>query len=270
MTPRDLWRSAKQWVPFAARTAMYGSLSVTLGPMTSDRRVSLWAMRKWCIDSTRALAIEVVADGLDNIPSNGAFVYTSNHQSIVDIIVLGSVLRGDYKWVAKRSLLRVPFLGWHLALSGHVPVDRGGGPRAAAEVIERFVKVLGDGKPLLIFPEGTRTADGNLKSFKNGGFYAAVRANVPVVPVALNGTFDLMRRGAPNTGENNLRRVRVSVGTPIYPTSTGRESIRVNDLRERAHAAVTDQLLSIGGLAAPRSASRNDGESATPEDRAEP
>lgn len=249
MKPDQLWRAAKQWVPFAARTAFYGSISVTLGPLTRDRRASLWAMRTWCQKSTRGLSIQVDAEGLENVP-DGAYVYATNHQSIVDIIVLGSVLPGDYKWAAKRSLLQIPFLGWHLKLAGHVPVDRKGGARAAAAVIERFVNVLKDGKPLLIFPEGTRTETGALKPFKNGGFHAAVRAGVPVVPVALQGTYDLMRRGAPDTGEVSMRFVRVAIGKPIYPSKEGRETQRVVDLRDRTHAAVADLLLGIGGQVA--------------------
>lgn len=241
-----LWRAAKQWVPFAAKTAYYGGISVTLGPLTSDHRASLWAMRRWSQSSTRGLRIRVDVEGLENVPE-GAFVYASNHQSIVDIIVLGSVLTGDFKWAAKRSLLKVPFLGWHLKLAGHVPVDRGGGAKTAAKVIERFANVLRSGKPLLVFPEGTRTETGGLRPFKNGAFYSAVRADVPVVPVALQGTYDLMRRGAPDTGEDNIRVVRVRVGKPIAPLTDGREQARVADLRERTFATLADLLLSIGG-----------------------
>jgi 1-acyl-sn-glycerol-3-phosphate acyltransferase len=244
--PYDVWRAARQWVPFAAKTAYYGAISLTAGPLTQDRRASLWAMRKWSQSSTRGLDIVVDVQGLENVPE-GAFVYATNHQSIVDIIVLGSVLTGDYKWAAKRSLLRVPFLGWHLALAGHVPVDRGAGPKVAAQVISRFVTVLKQGKPLLIFPEGTRTETGRLKPFKLGGFYAAVRAGVPIVPVALQGTFDLMRRGASDTGERNLRIVKLRVGRPIAPMTGGKESARVADLRDRTFASVSDLLLSIGG-----------------------
>ncbi len=246
VTPIELYRAAKQWGPFAAKTAWYGSLSCAFGPLTRDRRASLWAMRRWCQSSTRGLSIEVEAEGLEHVPE-GPFVYCSNHQSIVDIIVLGSVLRGDYKWAAKRSLMKVPFLGWHLALAGHVPVDRGSGTRVAAQVIERFEAVLKGGKPLLVFPEGTRTDSGLLKPFKNGGFYAAVRAGVPAVPVALHGTFDLMKRGATDTGEGNVRKVRVRVGPPVHPVTTGKEAARVADLRDRTHASVADLLTSIGG-----------------------
>lgn len=247
MKPYDIFRAAKQWGPFAARTAFYGSLSCALGPLTKDHRASLWAMQKWCRSSTRALSIAVEVEGLENVPQDGAFVYCTNHQSIVDIIVLGSVLPGDYKWAAKRSLLKIPFLGWHLRLAGHVPVDRGSGTRVAAQVIERFTEVLKGGTPLLVFPEGTRTETGALKPFKNGGFYAAARAGVPVVPVALEGTFDLMKRGAPDTGEVNFRKVRVRIGAPLVAKTVGKESARIADLRDRTHASVASMLLSIGG-----------------------
>src|SRR4051794_2142030 len=102
MQLREALRATGQWVPFAARTIAYGSMSLALGPLTRDRRASLVAMQRWCKASTRGLDIEVVASGLENIPATGPFDYCSNHQSIVDIIVLGSVLPHDYKWAAKR------------------------------------------------------------------------------------------------------------------------------------------------------------------------
>lgn len=243
-------RAVTQWGPFAARTALYGTISCALGPLTRDHSASLWAMRTWCKSSTKGLRIQVEAEGLENVPDEGAFVYCSNHQSIVDIIVLGSVLPGDYKWAAKRSMFKTPFLGWHLRLAGHVPVDRGSGPAAAAAVISRFVDVLEARKPLLVFPEGTRTPDGSLQGFKNGGFLAAVRAGVPVVPVAIQGTFDLMRRGALDTGDGNVRLVKVKIGAPLKAPEGGRESARVADLRERGRLAMGDLVTSIGGSVA--------------------
>jgi 1-acyl-sn-glycerol-3-phosphate acyltransferase len=192
----------------------------------------------------------VEASGAENVPP-GAFVYCSNHQSIVDILVLGGVLPGDLKWAAKRSLMNIPFLGWHLRLGGHVPVDRRSGARAAAEVISKFEEVLRRGKPLLVFPEGTRSEDGLVRPFKNGSFYAAVRAQVPVVPVALDGTYVLMKKGALDTGEGQIRRVFVQIGAPLYPRTEGREITRVIDLRDRTHAAVSELHRSIGGKIAP-------------------
>ena len=133
--------------------------------------------------------------------------------------------------------MNIPFLGWHLRLSGHVPVDRRQGRRAAVEVIRRFQDVLEEEKKLLIFPEGTRSEDGNVQEFKNGGFYAAVRANRPVVPVAISGTHGLLSKGEPYVRAG--RHVYVRMGDPIYPDSEGKEGVRVAKLRDEARAAVT-------------------------------
>ncbi|MDI1475983.1 lysophospholipid acyltransferase family protein [Polyangium sp. y55x31] len=260
MQLREAIRAARQWGPFTARTVGYGTISLTLGPLTKDHSASTWAMKRWCKSSARGLHIDVEATGLENVPTEGAYVYCSNHQSLLDILVLGAVLPGDYKWAAKRELMNIPFLGWHLKLAGHVPVERGGGPRVAAEVIKRFTEVLGHGKPLLVFPEGTRSEDGVLKEFKMGGFYAAVRAGVPVVPVALEGAGNLMQKGAIDTGDGSMRLVRVRVGKPIHPLDTGKEAARVVDLRDRTHAAVAEMLISLGGRVA-EAPSKQDGSS---------
>ena len=246
----DVWRATQQWAPFAVRTVGFGTISLLFGPLTENHRASLFAMRKWCQQSIAALNIAVDVEGLENVPKEAAFVYCSNHQSIVDIIVLGSVLPGDYKWAAKRSLMRIPFLGWHLKLAGHVPVDRGRGSQAAAEVINRFEAVLRRGNPLLIFPEGTRSRDGALQPLKNGAFFAAVRAGVPVVPVILDGTYQMMKKGATDTGEVNTRVVKVRIGKPIQAMKEGKERFQVPDLRERTHAAMAALPTSIGGRVA--------------------
>jgi 1-acyl-sn-glycerol-3-phosphate acyltransferase len=247
MDLRSALRATRQWVPFAARTMAFGTVSLTLGPLTRDRSASLWAMRRWCQTSARALWIDVDATGVDNVPPS-PFVYCANHQSLLDILVLGAVLPGDFKWAAKRSLMKIPFLGWHLRLAGHVPVDRKAGSRTAAQVIGRFEEVLKDGKPLLVFPEGTRSEDGIVRPFKNGGFYAAIRAGVPVVPVAVEGTHQLMKKGALDTGDGTMRRVRIAIGKPLYARTEGREAARVNELRERTHAAVLDLHRGVGGF----------------------
>jgi 1-acyl-sn-glycerol-3-phosphate acyltransferase len=246
MDMKEAVRAASQWGPFAARTIGYGTVSLTLGPLTRDRSASLWAMRRWCQSSAKALNIDVEVSGLEHVPT-GPFVYACNHQSLVDILCLGAVLPGDFKWAAKRSLLKIPFLGWHLALAGHVPVDRQAGSRSAAQVIARFEEVLRRGKPLLVFPEGTRCEDGIIQPFKNGGFYAAVRAGAPIVPVGLEGTHQLMKKGAFDTGDGTMRLVRVAIGAPIQAKKEGREGPRVNDLRERTYAAVVGLHASIGG-----------------------
>ena len=235
MKLRDVWYGLRQWVPFTLRTIGYGSISCLLGPFTSDHRASLWAMRRWCQASAESLGIDIDVSGLEEVPAEGAFLYACNHQSLVDILVLGAVLPGDMKWAAKRSLMNIPFLGWHLRLAGHVPVDRGVG--AGDQVIERFTATLKRGKPLLVFPEGTRSEDGSLQSFKDGAFRAATAAGAPVVPVALDGTGQMMRKGARRLRRNDRITVTVRLGTPI--PSAG---LDVTDLREATHTAIGELL----------------------------
>jgi 1-acyl-sn-glycerol-3-phosphate acyltransferase len=236
-------RWVRQWVPFGARTVGWATLSITLGP-PSRGAASVWAARKWSASSAKGLRIDIAATGQENVPEGG-FVYASNHESLIDILVLGAVLPRDFKWAAKRSVMNIPFLGWHLRLAGHVPVDRNRGKDAAVAVTEAFESVLRDGKPLLVFPEGTRTADGKLKAFKNGAFQAAVLSGKPVLPVALNGTFSLMSRDEVDTGASmsrGMRPVTVQIGKPIYPNTELEEPEAVADLRDRTRAAVVALL----------------------------
>ncbi|MBI4957545.1 MAG: 1-acyl-sn-glycerol-3-phosphate acyltransferase [Myxococcales bacterium] len=253
MGARQALRWLGQWGPFGARTVAYGACSLALGPLTADRRASLWAMRRWSESSLTGLGIRVEPSGLEHVPAHGGFVYAANHQSQLDILVLGAALPGDFKWAAKRQLMHVPFLGWHLRLAGHVPVDRQSGPAAAARTTAAFERTLRQGKPLLVFPEGTRSADGELRPFKNGGFVAAVRAGAPIVPVVVDGTFDLMPKGAVDaaSSRSTVRVVRVRLGPAVRAATGPDERARAEDLRDRTRGAM---LALLGDLRGRRSA----------------
>ena len=238
-------RWLRQWVPFGGRTLGYGIISLTLGPLTRGR-ASEWAARKWSEVSTRQLGIELDARGHEHVPA-GSLVYASNHQSLIDILVLGATLDQDYKWAAKRSLMNVPVLGWHLRLAGHVSVDRRAGLDAAIAVGQAFESVLRREQRLLVFPEGTRSTYGLLKDFKSGAFHAAVRAGRPVVPIAIDGTFSLLSRHEDHIERQRYRRVFVRIAEPIEADSALPEADRVNDLRDRTHAAVATMLEEIRG-----------------------
>lgn len=240
----------QQWVPFGLRTVGWSTISLTGGPFTGGR-VSTWCAKKWSASSAKGLKIYIEASGEENVPEGG-FVYASNHESLVDILVLGAALPGDFKWAAKRSVMNVPFLGWHLRLAGHVPVDRNKGKDAALAVMEAFESVLRNEKPLLVFPEGTRTADGKIKAFKEGAFRAAVLAGKPVVPVAINGTFSLMSRDAVDTGTSESREdrvVTVQIGLPLYPNTELDDEASVADLRDRTRSEVVRMLEAVNSPA---------------------
>jgi 1-acyl-sn-glycerol-3-phosphate acyltransferase len=124
--------------------------------------------------------------GKERIVRDRSYVIVSNHHSGVDIIVMFK-LWIPFKWVAKRSLFRVPFIGWNMVLNRYIDLDRGK-KNSMVGMLDKAAYVLHSGISVMIFPEGTRSRDGNLKNFKTGAFHLALKAGSPVLPVAINGT----------------------------------------------------------------------------------
>lgn len=246
MKTQELWSAVRKWVPFSVRTMAYATASLVGGPFSSERRLAHDVERAWARAGCRQVGLEVSVTGLENVPA-APFVYCSNHQSVLDIISLRSVLVGDYRWAYKRSIKGIPFLGWHMWVAEHVPVDRGKGPQVAAKATARLEQKLREGHPILVFPEGTRSEDGIVKNFKRGGFIAAVHAGVPVVPVALDGALQLMKKHSIDINEKLPTKITVKVGAPIYPRASLREEAQIDDLRDRTRDTIIRLHNSIGG-----------------------
>jgi len=131
--------------------------------------------------------------GKDNIEKNETYVIVSNHQSGADIIVL-FLLWTSYKWVAKRSLLYYPFIGWNMWLNRYIVVDRNS-KGSMRKMVVKAAKVLRSGSSVMIFPEGTRSKDGMLQVFKTGAFYLALETEKPILPIVIKGTSMAIRKG---------------------------------------------------------------------------
>ena len=122
----------------------------------------------------------------DRIPWKGPAVIVSNHESLGDVLVLFGLYR-PFKWVSKASVFKMPFLGWNMSLNRYVPLVRGN-PESIAKMMSECETWLRRGVPVLLFPEGTRSDDGNVKAFKDGAFKLAIKMQVPIIPLALTGT----------------------------------------------------------------------------------
>jgi 1-acyl-sn-glycerol-3-phosphate acyltransferase len=147
-------------------------------------------------------------------------VFASNHQSIYDIPILFASLPFQLRILAKESLGRIPFMGWHLQRTGHVLVDRS---NPGAGVVRKMKRLVAEGHSLIVFPEGTRSTDGSVGRFKGGSFIIALQSGLPVVPISVIGSRHVMFRG-----EVMVRpgRVRVIVHEPIETQSVPREAVR--------------------------------------------
>ena len=158
--------------------------------------------------------IRVRAEGVEKLDPNGSYVFVSNHESYMDIPALLSVLPFQFRFFAKKGLYKIPLLGTHLKRAGHLPVDRSNARNSLKSMSEGGRIVAERGVSVLLFPEGGRTPKG-LREFKEGAAYIAIKAGVPVAPMAIIG----MRSKLP-MGSIHIRsgEVRVRIGQPI-PTA---------------------------------------------------
>ncbi len=128
-------------------------------------------------------------------PGRGAYVVVANHQSFLDIFLISNIPH-EMKWVAKKDLFKIPWVGWAFFLVGDIPIDRGD-PASAVKVMAKANRYLEHGMSVMMFPEGTRGRDGKLLPFKTGAFKLAIDAGVPVLPIAVSGTAQGMPKGSP-------------------------------------------------------------------------
>jgi 1-acyl-sn-glycerol-3-phosphate acyltransferase len=150
-----------------------------------------WA---WLILTLGGVAIRV--HGLDRLDTRQPYLFVVNHQSNVDIPVLLQSLRGfQLRWIAKKELLWVPFLGWAMWAGKHIAVDRADSAGALGS-LKTAARRMANGISVVVFPEGTRSMDGRLLPFKRGGFLLAAKTSTPVVPVTLRGTQKILPKGA--------------------------------------------------------------------------
>lgn len=177
-------------------TIFFGTISFIVSFFDDTGRTQIRVARVWARTLLAVSGVNVRVEGLEQIDPEGSYVFLSNHLSYMDTPVALANIPVQFRFLAKRGLFQVPFLGQHLSRAGHIPVPRED-PRAAVKVMQTAAETIQWKKiSLLIFPEGGRSQDGHLQDFKEGGAYIAIRAGAPVVPLAIIGTREVLPYGA--------------------------------------------------------------------------
>ena len=192
-------------------TIFWGTLSAFAALADGTGRLQHSCARWWARCLLAVCGVRVSVRGAKHLEPGRTYVFSANHQSYLDIPVVFAWLPADFRIMAKASLFHFPFIGWHLRRSGHMPVERNNPARAARSLLAAAGHVR-RGTPVFIFPEGGRSPDGHMREFKSGAFLLAIKAQTPVVPVTINGTFAAL----PMHSWNVLpRRVDVLLHCPI-------------------------------------------------------
>jgi 1-acyl-sn-glycerol-3-phosphate acyltransferase len=173
-------------------TAVCGTASLVGSIFDAHGRWQHACARAWSRLILKTSGIRVRVEGLENVHADAPTIYCANHQSAMDIPVLFVNLPVQFRFAAKRSLFDIPFMGWHMRRSGFIPIDRER-PREALKSMKKAAQEIHDGKSVLLFPEGHRSRDGQLLPFKAGSFYIAILAGVPIVPITINGTPNVLK-----------------------------------------------------------------------------
>jgi 1-acyl-sn-glycerol-3-phosphate acyltransferase len=228
-------RSYFVWTPLVwLYTLVLGcvSLVVSLFDPTGERQqrvARLWSqMILWTVGA------KVQVEGLEKIDTSKPQVYVVNHLSAFDIPVLYTHLPFQFRILAKKELFRYPFMGWHLRRSGQIPVVLEN-PKASVRSLNLAVAAIRKGNSLVIFPEGGRSPNGQLQAFMGGAFYAAVKAQVDVVPIVLVGTYEMLKM---NSYHIKPGPVQMVVGSPI--STVGMSTRDIAKITERARIVMGD------------------------------
>jgi 1-acyl-sn-glycerol-3-phosphate acyltransferase len=180
---------------FFALTALMGSLSLGASLVDGTGRLQHRFARRWARMALALFRVNVAVTGVENLTPGQAYVFTSNHLSLVDTLLVFGYLPWEFRILARKGLWSVPFLGWHLRRAGHMPVARDDARAGLRSLTDAAARVRA-GMSVVVFPEGGRSEDGTLGEFKPGAAYVALKAGVPIAPFCILGTREVHTKGS--------------------------------------------------------------------------
>jgi len=199
------------WSCIVVATLVLGVLTLLTYPFDRKGRIGHHCARLWGRVALLANRVKVQVEGLENIRGKGPFIFMSNHQGSYDIFVLLGHLPFQFKWLVKKELFSIPFFGWAMSAAGYISLNRQG-TRETVEAMNEAAQKIREGMSVVIFPEGSRSPDGSIQPFKKGGFSLAMKAKVPIVPISLAGSREIMPKDRLTTSSGEIR---IRIGDPI-------------------------------------------------------
>jgi 1-acyl-sn-glycerol-3-phosphate acyltransferase len=229
-------------------TFVLGTLSLLSSLFDRQGRIQHRFARLWSWLILRTILCPVRVSGIDRVDCSRPHVFAANHISALDIPLLYEYLSFHFRIMAKKELFRYPFMGWHLRRSGQIPVDAGSAITSIRS-LGRAVQSLKSGMPLVVFPEGGRSPNGQIQPFMSGAFYIAIKAGVDVVPMAIAGTYEALPMNSFHIRPGLLQLV---VGDPISTAGYGLRDMDV--LAARVQKAIEDLYYAHSKVTDPRAA----------------
>ena len=221
--------------PLAGIASALTGISISLfGKYIPIKGGDYWPAVIWSKFMIRIFLLPIKVEGLENLEPNKPYVFVANHQGSWDVFVMFGYLGRNFKWMMKDSLRKMPFVGRGCYDTGHIFVNR---ESPQKEIFVKAIKILRSGTSLGIFAEGTRTRTGRLGEFKKGAFAIADIAQVPVVPIAIEGSYELL---PPKAKFMNWTPLKLTIMKPLEPIGKGKENVEY--LMKESRAAIAKAL----------------------------
>lgn len=221
-------------------TAVMGTISLFASLKDRTGRLPHKVARAWARVLLAVSGVKAVVEGVEQIVPEGSYVFASNHLSLMDTPLVIAYIPAQFRFLAKRSLYKVPFIGGHLRRAGHIPVDRED-PRAAVKVMSAAAELIRrEGISILVFPEGSRSEDGRLQEFKEGAAYLAIKAGAPVVPIGISGTLEILPTGSVIV-RSGCARLRVGAPIPTGGMKLSDRALLTTRIREEVERLLAVQ-----------------------------
>jgi 1-acyl-sn-glycerol-3-phosphate acyltransferase len=224
------------WSCIVLATLVLGFLAFITYPFDRKGRVVHYYARLWGRVALSANRVRVKLEGMEHLKGEGPYIFMANHQGSYDIFALLGCLPFQFKWLAKKELFSIPFLGWTMAAAGYISIDRTG-TRKTVEAMNEAAQKIRNGMSVVIFPEGSRSPDGSIQPFKKGGFTLAIKSKVPIVPITISGSREVMAKDSLTAipGE-----IRIRVDSPI---ETGNYTMKDREpLMKKVNKAISKNL----------------------------
>jgi 1-acyl-sn-glycerol-3-phosphate acyltransferase len=225
------------WIVFITFICALAAIALSFWKKGGD--LSHLAGRFWAKSVLLVSRAKVTVRGLHHIDPCATYIYMANHQSMFDILALLGYLPVQFRWLAKKELFQIPVFGQSMARVGYISIDRSN-RKSAYNSIQEAAQKIAQGVSVVIFPEGTRSADGQIKSFEAGGFHLAIRSGRPIVPVVICGTHHIMPKGSLRIRSG---RILVSIHPPVETASCNSKTKKV--LRDTVRSIMKQDLEKI-------------------------
>ena len=224
-------------LPILLIVTILAALATILGSMLGfSHCMGYWPGHIWAKIFCILCLIRVKVTGRENIKKKTSYVFVANHQGAFDIFTIYGYLGHNFRWMMKKSLEKIPLVGYACRVSGHIYVDNST-PASVRQTMQTAEKRLANGMSVVVFPEGSRSRDGRLHAFRRGAFALAVEFSLPVVPITIDGAYDVMPRGAilPRPGK-----VILTIHKPIEAQEGGRHELA--ELMDKSFKAIASSL----------------------------